>query len=48
MQQDRRHPELYRAVWVMVVLVTVAAAIAMSTTDGSPASLHPDGAGDLG
>jgi hypothetical protein len=48
MQRDRRRSELYRALWVMVVLVAVAAAIAMSTTDRPPAPLYPDGAGDLG
>lgn len=49
MQQDsRRHPELYRALWVMLVLVAIAAGIAMVSADRPPPPLYPDGGGDLG
>lgn len=49
MQRDsRRHPALYRSLWVMLVLMVIAAAIAMVSTENPPAPLYPEGAGDLG
>lgn len=44
----RRHRHLYRALSAMLVLMSVATAIAMGTTDEAPAAVYPDGSGRYG